>query len=194
MATKLNPFAKVVAVSVVDNMMASANTLYDARHGIIVFDLSIGVGKSSTKVEISNLDAYAVSDALRGFDPDKTYTKAETIARTIERVDPTIDATNADGTPETVVEKDKEGNEKIVATGRQVPDPDEAPYVRFLTSTKKNTRYVNVPVSEWEAFTSAIDQLADNADAVLDSAKEQHIALEKQAAAAAAKKAGSLIK
>jgi hypothetical protein len=187
---KLNPFAKVVQVSVVDNMMSSANTLYDARHGIIVFDLSIGVGKSSTKIEVSNLDAYAVADALRGFDPDRSYTKAETIARTIERVDPMIPATNADGTPETTTDKDG----KVVETGREIPDPDQAPYVRFLASTKKNTRYVNVPVSEWEAFTGAIDQLADNADGVLDAAKAQHVELEKQAAAAAAKKAGSLIK
>jgi hypothetical protein len=191
---KLNPFAKVVQVSVVDNMMSSANTLYDARHGIIVFDLSIGVGKSSTKIEVSNLDAYAVADALRGFDPDRSYTKAETIARTIERVDPMIPATNADGTPETTTETDKDGNVKVVETGREIPDPDQAPYVRFLASTKKNTRYVNVPVFEWEAFTNAIDQLADNADGVLDAAKAQHVELEKQAAIAAKKKAGSLIK
>lgn len=197
--SKFNPFLgqKVVA-SVVDNMIATATTNYDAKSKVVAFDLSVGIGKSSTKIEITNEDAYDVSDKLRNFDPDRTYTKAEIIERTIEKVipmrpvaDPIVkDSPEIERKDGVIVEKDG----KPVLTGREEPDPDNAPYVQFKVSTAKNTRYVVVPVSEWPRFVETIDQLADNADAVYNQAVEQHAKIEAAAKAKADKAPDSNIK
>ena len=177
---KLSPFNRTAKVNLIDNIIASASTSYDANKDKVLINFSVGIGKSCTKVEVSTDEINDVSRSLRLFDTEREYSISEHIDRTIEKVVPTR-IVMVDGEPEK--------NDKGEETGREEPDPENPPFVQFKISNAKNTRYVVVPCDEWDAFVALIDGLDETADQTAANARAAYAALMEEETKRAALKA-----